>query len=119
MYKWLNLKNDLFVVYQYDVTPNKFNPFSPNSKVHRRRRSFSEYPEIGLNIQCNVSNKKKKRKEKVLILFTLLMGKVLKISVGNSLSFVYIFGKLFLSQRIKLLLAHNVLFYLKVRYLVW
>ncbi|XP_025203906.1 transcriptional activator Myb isoform X2 [Melanaphis sacchari] len=34
--------------YQYDaVTPNKSNLFSPSNKVTRRRRSFSEYPEIG------------------------------------------------------------------------
>lgn len=39
------------------VSPNKPNPFSPNNKVNRRRRSFSEYPEIGLNLQCNVSVK--------------------------------------------------------------
>ncbi|XP_016663428.1 transcription factor MYB3R-3 isoform X5 [Acyrthosiphon pisum] len=40
--------------YQYDaVTPNKSNIFSPNNKVTRRRRSFSEYPEIGLNLQCS------------------------------------------------------------------
>ncbi|KAL4121491.1 hypothetical protein QTP88_013996 [Uroleucon formosanum] len=40
--------------YQYDaVTPNKSNIFSPNNKITRRRRSFSEYPEIGLNLQCS------------------------------------------------------------------
>ncbi|XP_060866893.1 transcriptional activator Myb isoform X5 [Metopolophium dirhodum] len=40
--------------YQYDaVTPNKSNIFSPNNKVTRRRRSFSEYPEVGLNLQCS------------------------------------------------------------------
>ncbi|KAL4121494.1 hypothetical protein QTP88_013996 [Uroleucon formosanum] len=43
--------------YQYDaVTPNKSNIFSPNNKITRRRRSFSEYPEIGLNLQCSFLN---------------------------------------------------------------
>ncbi|XP_060866891.1 transcriptional activator Myb isoform X3 [Metopolophium dirhodum] len=43
--------------YQYDaVTPNKSNIFSPNNKVTRRRRSFSEYPEVGLNLQCSFLN---------------------------------------------------------------
>lgn len=41
------------------MTPNKPNIFSPNNKLTRRRRSFSEYPEIGLNLQCSVSKKKK------------------------------------------------------------
>ncbi|XP_050440569.1 transcriptional activator Myb isoform X3 [Adelges cooleyi] len=43
--------------YQYDVaTPNKQSQFSPNSKLNKRRRSFSDYPEIGMNIQCNFLN---------------------------------------------------------------
>ncbi|XP_022180403.1 transcriptional activator Myb isoform X3 [Myzus persicae] len=43
--------------YQYDaISPNKPNLFSPNNKVTRRRRSFSEYPEIGLNLQCSFLN---------------------------------------------------------------
>lgn len=42
------------IYYQYDaVTPNKLDLFSPSNKVTRRRRSFSEYPEIGLNLQCS------------------------------------------------------------------
>ncbi|XP_025425733.1 transcriptional activator Myb isoform X3 [Sipha flava] len=44
------------IFYHYNTSPNKPNSFSPNNKVHRRRRSFSEYPEIGLNIQCNFLN---------------------------------------------------------------
>ncbi|XP_060837801.1 transcriptional activator Myb isoform X5 [Rhopalosiphum padi] len=43
--------------YQYDaVTPNKPNLYSPTNKVTRRRRSFSEYSEIGLNLQCSFLN---------------------------------------------------------------
>ncbi|XP_015367708.1 PREDICTED: transcriptional activator Myb isoform X2 [Diuraphis noxia] len=43
--------------YQYDaISPNKPNIFSPNNKLTRRRRSFSEYPEIGLNLQCSFLN---------------------------------------------------------------
>ncbi|XP_025203908.1 transcriptional activator Myb isoform X4 [Melanaphis sacchari] len=42
--------------YQYDaVTPNKSNLFSPSNKVTRRRRSFSEYPEIGSTILSGLS----------------------------------------------------------------
>ncbi|XP_026810655.1 transcriptional activator Myb isoform X3 [Rhopalosiphum maidis] len=48
---------ELFIDYQYDaVTPNKPNLYSPTNKVTRRRRSFSEYPEIGLNLQCSFLN---------------------------------------------------------------
>ncbi|XP_060837799.1 transcriptional activator Myb isoform X3 [Rhopalosiphum padi] len=48
---------ELFIDYQYDaVTPNKPNLYSPTNKVTRRRRSFSEYSEIGLNLQCSFLN---------------------------------------------------------------
>ncbi|XP_050524850.1 myb protein isoform X3 [Daktulosphaira vitifoliae] len=43
------------IYYQYGASPNKQNLYSP-SKLNRRRRSFSEYPEIGMNIQCNFLN---------------------------------------------------------------
>ncbi|VVC28597.1 Hypothetical protein CINCED_3A006387 [Cinara cedri] len=45
------------IFYQYDVnSPNKTSIFSPNNRVSRRRRSFSEYPEIGMNLQCSFLN---------------------------------------------------------------